>query len=208
MENNNEIPTTNGAAPADNPISPAQPIVGQPSMAPAGATSAAPTAPTNNKKKLFIIGGIAAGIAVIALVAVLLVIFLGHGTKTVSCTMNTTAMGITISGENNVQVGDGKILSSDIVVNADLATMNELYKDYEKEMVDEIIDRYKSKCEDHCVFDQEYIEGDHVKITLHYDEEGVDEVVYTYGIEDKTAQEIADELQKDMEDSDTTCTQR
>lgn len=166
---------------------------------------------SNPKKKIFIVGGIV-GIAVIALIVVLLVVFLNHGAKIVSCTTHSTTMGTNIDAETNFKVEDGKIVGGDQTVNFDLKTLNEEYAAFassEKETVDEMNERYRSRyCEEHCTFLSDYVEGDHLKITMKFDEEGVDNFIYAYGTEDMSAQEIADEIQESMErDEDTTCKQ-
>lgn len=162
----------------------------------------------NKKKRNLIIGCVTGGAVLAALMVVLLVIFLQkNGEKTVACTMNTTTMGITITGETNVQVKDGEISSGDMTINVNLKTMRDSYKDHEKEMVDKLTDQHKRHCEEHCVFDYSYTEGDNVKYTMQYDGEGVSEIVWSYGTDNMSAQEIADKVQETLEDSETTCRQ-
>lgn len=194
----------------DNQSNVNQPVeqpTGQPVAQPINQPVVDVSAGSNKSKKKMIIIGAIAGVAVIALIVVLLVVFFGHSEKTVSCTTQDSMMGINIEAKTNVKVGDGKLLGGDVAVNVDLTTMRDIYKDYEQELVDEVIDSYKSRCEDHCTFSDDYAAGDYIKITMQYDEEGVDELVYTYGIEGKSAQEIADKIQESMERSDTVCEQ-
>ncbi len=160
------------------------------------------------KRKLIIgcsIGGI---VAVIALIAVFLIVFLGHGERIVSCTANKELMGITMNGEENYRVKDGGLSGGDMSISVDLKNMQDSYKEREKDLVDMLAEQYKTECEDHCVFDYDYIEGDSVKYTMEYDETGINDVVYSYGIENMSAQEIADKIQEETESSDITCTQR
>lgn len=219
MDNSNETPTIGGMPnpnqnqPLNQPVNQPvfqqtpQPIQNQPIIQPI------PNIPNGNnqksKKKIGIIVGCSVGVvAVIAVVAFLLITLLKHREKTVACTMSTTTMGITINGETNVKVRDGEISGGDITINVDLKTLQNSYKNYEKEMVDKMTKQYKNRCEDHCTFDYNYVEGDNVKYTMQYDKEGVDEIVWSYGTENMSAQEIADKVQKTLEDSDTTCVQR
>lgn len=219
MDNSNEtttigkMPNPNQNQPLNQPVN--QPVFQQtpPPIQNQPVIQPMPNIPNSNsqksKKKIGIIVGCSVGVvAVIAVVAFLLIALLKHGEKTIACTMNTTTMGITINGETNVKVRDGEISGGDITINVDLKTLRDSYKDYEKEMVDEMTERYKNRCEDHCTFDYNYTEGDSVKYTMQYDKEGVDEIVWSYGVENMSAQEIADKVQGTLEGSDTTCTQR
>lgn len=216
MDNSNETPTIGGMPnqnqPFNQPVNQPtfqqapQPIQNQP------ITQPMPNIPNSNgqntKKKAGIIVGCSIGaVAIIALVAFLLITLLKPGEKTVTCAMNTTTMGITVNGETNVKVKDGEISSGDMTINVNLKTMRDSYKDYEKDIVDEMTERYKSHCEEHCTFDYTYNEGDNVKYTMQYDKEGVDEIVWSYGTEGMSAQEIADKVQETLEGSDTTCIQ-
>lgn len=183
-----------------------QPIQNQPIVQPM------PSVPNNDnqnpkKKTSIVVGCLIGAAAIIAAIVVLLIILLKPGEKTVTCTTSTTAMGINMKGETNIKAKDGEISGGDVTINIDLKTMQDSYKDYEKDIVDKIIDQYKNECEDHCVFDYNYIEGDSLKCTMQYDEEGVSEIILSYGTEKMSAQEIADKVQKTLEDSNTTCAQ-
>ena len=207
MENNNPLSTTS-TQPQTNTQPAPQPV--SPQFTPAMAN---PTpAPNNSKKKLWLIIGCTIGaIAVIALIVFLIIFFINNGNKTVSCTTHNTIMGVSFDGETNFNIENNKIAGGDLTINLDLKALNEKYSTFaerEQETVDDLIERYRDDCEEHCVFDSDYVAGDHVKIMMKYDEEGVDNLIYTYGIEDKSAQEIADKVQETMErDDDTTCKQ-
>lgn len=196
---------------ASQPITPTQPTQ-QPIPQPIGDTTSDMGAPTDpakdNKKKTLIICGIAGAVGLIVLVVVLLVIFLKGGNKTISCTQSETAMGIEVNGDIKVEVTDGKLLGGDVKIVADLKSLEERYADYEGKMVDTIIERYERRCEEGCEFNHDYVKGDHIEVRLKYDSEGINDLVYAYGIEDLSAQEIADKVQEDLEESgETTCKQ-
>ena len=74
--------------------------------------------------------------------------------------------------------------------------------------MDRITEDYKERCKEHCVFNYDYIEGDSAKYTMQFDKEGVDEIVWSYGTENMSAQEIADKVQETFENSNSTCVQR
>ncbi len=182
-----------------------QPIQDQPGVQPV------PTIANNNnqkpKKNLGVIIGCSVGAVAVIAAVVLLVIFLKNGGKTVTCTMNTAAFGINMSGETNIKVKDGEISGGDATVTIDLKSMSDYYKDNEKEIVDEMTEEYKNGCKEHCTFDYTYTEGDNVKYTMQYDKDGISKVVMSSGVENMSAQEIADKIQETLEDSETTCTQ-
>lgn len=189
--------------PAFQPVP--QPIQSQPGVQPM------PTISNDNnqksKKNLGVIIGCSIGAVVVIAAVVLLVIFLKNGGKTVTCTMNTAAFGINMSGETNIKVKDGEISGGDATVTIDLKSMSDYYKDNEKEIVDEMTEEYKNGCKEHCTFDYTYTEGDNVKYTMQYDKDGISKVVMSSGVENMSAQEIADKIQETLEDSETTCTQ-
>ena len=194
--------------PAPQPIQnqpPIQPIQNQPGVQPV------PTIANGNnqkpKKNLGVIIGCSVGAVAVIAAVVLLVIFLKNGGKTVTCTMNTAAFGINMSGETNIKVKDGEISGGDATVTIDLKSMSDYYKDNEKEIVDEMTEEYKNGCKEHCTFDYTYTEGDNVKYTMQYDKDGISKVVMSSGVENMSAQEIADKIQETLEDSETTCTQ-
>ena len=199
----------------EQPVQPTQPVVdpamGQPIVSNPTETGGQNTGETGTGKKTGLIVGccVGAGVVIIAIIAVLfLFVFKGGGEKTVSCTASTTAMGIDINLEYNVHIKDGKIPSGDIITDVNLKTMSDLYKKREKEIVDSLVDSYKSQCDDGCSFSHDYVEGDHVKLTMTYEGEGVSKIVHTYGIEGKSAQEIADKVQESIEKTDSaTCKQ-
>lgn len=183
-----------------------QPIV----SGPVDANNQATTDAGAKKKTGLIVGClVGAGVVIAAIVAVLfLFVFKGGGEKTVSCTASATAMGISIDLEYNVNIKDGEIPSGEIITNVNLKTMSDLYKKREKEIVDSLVDSYKSQCDDGCSFSHDYVEGDHVKLTMKYEGEGTSKIVRTYGIEGKSAQEIADKVQESIEKTDSaTCKQ-
>ena len=153
--NNNEIPTI-GGMPNPNQNQPInqptfqqtpQPIQNQPIIQ---SVSNTPNGNSqNSKKKIGLIIGCSVGaVAVIAVVAILLITLLKHKEKTVSCTMNTSAMGIALKSDTNVKIKDGEISSGDITINVDLKTMQNSYKDYEKDIVDELTENYKQISEE------------------------------------------------------------
>lgn len=189
--------------PAFQPVP--QPIQSQPGVQPM------PTISNDNnqkpKKNLGVIIGCSIGAVAVIAAVVLLVIFLKNGGKTVTCTMNTAAFGINMSGETNIKVKDGEISGGDATVTIDLKSMSDYYKDHEKEIVDEMTEEYKNGCKEHCTFDYTYTEGDNVKYTMQYDKDGISKVVMSSGVENMSAQEIADKIQETLEDSETTCTQ-
>lgn len=196
-----------------------QPIQGQPAIQPVPqpiqdqpGVQPVPTIVNNNdqkpKKNLGVIIGCSVGAVAVIAAVVLLVVFLKNGGgKTVTCTMNTTTFGIDMNSETNIKVKDGEISGGDMTITVDLKAMSDYYKDYEKEMVDEMTEEYKDNCKEHCTFDYTYTEGDNVKYTMQYDKDGVNKLVMSSGVENMSAQEIADKLQKTLEDSETTCTQ-
>ncbi|MBP5512571.1 hypothetical protein J6X73_00140 [Candidatus Saccharibacteria bacterium] len=225
MDDNNGIPTANGF-PNPNPVQPVNPVPGQPVGQPFNQpTYGAPTTQTmpapqatpaeatgsntpGSKKKLgLIIGCVIGAVAIIAIAAVVLINIMGHSEKMVACTTDTTTMGINVKRYVNINVKDGKITDGDITVSVDLKTMQDSYKKYEKDIVDRITENYKSHCEDHCTFSYDYSEGDSASYTMRYDEDGVVQIVRSYGTEKMSTQEIADKVQKALEDSDTTCVQ-
>ena len=161
---------------------------------------------SNNKKKKVIVGCSIGGAVIAILVVVLLMVFARSG-KTVTCTMNTTQMGIGIESETNIRVGDGEIFGGDMTVRLDLKKLQGIYKNHEKDIIEKMTERYKSYCKDHCSFDYEYAEGDSVKYTIRYEKDGVGAVVRAPGLENLSAQEIADMVQKSLENSNTTCKQ-
>ena len=180
----------------------------QPNTVPTSMPGANTAPASNNKKKILIICGIVSAVALVALIIVLLVIFLGGGKKTVSCSQHESMLGIEIDGETNVEVVDGKILGGDIKLTANLKTLDARYAEYEEEMVDSVVERLERNCETDCESNRDYVKGDHLEVTLKYGPEGVDDLVYTYGIEDKSAQEIADKIQESLEKTEgTTCKQ-
>ena len=192
--------------PIAQPIQPAQPIQGQPFAQPI------PNIPNNNnknskKKTGIIIGCLLGAVAIITLVTVLLIVLPKNGEKTVSCTTDTTIMGVDLNIETDVIVKDGEISGGKITANVNLKTMQDYYKDHEQEMVDRMTESYKDNCEDHCTFDYNYTKGDNVKYIMQYDKESVDQIVRSYGTENMSAQEIADKVQKALEGYNTTCTQ-
>lgn len=215
MDNNGTINPNEAPAPSPTPT----PTPVQPSPQPTGqplppqpldpATASAPASSNESKKKLYlIIGCVVGAIAIIAIIIVLLVVFLNGGTKTVSCTQKETMMGLEIEAKTNVKVANGKILGGDVEATINLNNLSSLYASHEQELVDSILESYQKQCEEGCKTDHEYVEGDHLKITAEYDETGVKELVYSYGIENKSAQEIADKIQESLERSgNTTCKQ-
>ena len=225
MDDNNGIPTANGF-PNPNPVQPVNPVPSQPVSQPFNQSAhSAPTTPATPaiqaapadvsggnvpapKKKLGLIIGCAVGaVAIIAIVAVVLINIMGHSEKMVACTTDTTTMGINVKRYVNINIKDGEITDGDITVSVDLKTMQDSYKKYEKDIVDRITENYKSHCEDHCTFSYDYSESDNASYTMRYDEDGVVQIVRSYGTEKMSTQEIADKVQKALEDSDTTCVQ-
>jgi len=212
MDNNNTpiaggTPNPNQPVVQPTPQPAAQPIPDQPIAQP---ISGAPNEPKNSKKKMGIIIGCSIGaVAVIATAVILLIMFLGHGgEKTVSCTLTNEIMDIAVTGETNVKIKDGEISGGDMTINVDLKSLSDFYKDYESDLVDGITEGYKEHCSEHCTFDYNYIEGDSVKYTMQYDKEGVSEIVKSSETEGASAQEIADEVQKTLEEeANATCTQ-
>ena len=192
-----------------------QPVMGQPvgqpivMSQPVEQPVAGAEATGAKKKKGLIIGCcIGVGVVVAALVAVFLIFFLKGGEKTVSCTMETSSMGISMKNESTIKIRDGEIYSASVISNVDLKSLSGMYKNYEEEIVNGIAENLKSQCTDHCKFNNDYVAGDHLKLMMEYDGEGIEDVVYTYGIEGKSAQEIADKVQASMEKtSGTTCKQ-
>ena len=173
---------------------------------PAADANSAAKKPNPNKNKIIV--GCAIGGAVIVLVIVLLVIFLSGGGITISCTMDNSVMGIDMKGESNIHVVDGGISGGDITASVDLKTLSSTYKNYEKEIVDTVVEEYENRCKDHCSFTHDYAEGDYLKMTLTYDSEGIKEIASTSSLEGKSAQEIADTIKKNAEQSSgTTCRQ-
>ena len=169
--------------------------------------------PNNNsqeskKKTGIIIGASVGGVAVIALAAFLFFMFFGNKQKTVTCTTSESIFGVIISGETNIRIKDGRITVGDAIANVDLKSIDETYRDYEKEIVEEVTNRFKKDCEDHCSFDYNYAKGDSAKYTMTYDEEGVDKLVYARGIENMSSQEIADKIQGLLEKSNVVCSQK
>lgn len=160
------------------------------------------------KKTAIIIGCSVGGLAILVLIAVLVIVLIKSGEKTVSCVTNSTSMGISLRTETNVRVRDGEISGGDMTIDVDLRSMRDSYKDYEAEIVDKMTEEVKDKCYDHCTFDRKYIEGDNIKYTLQYDKDGVDQIITSYGTEKMSAQEIADKVQETLEDYETTCRQR
>lgn len=198
------------------PVSPAAepPVIPQPEQPITSGpteTNNQTTTDTGTKKNTgLIVGCLVGAVAVIAAVVAVLFLFVfkGGGEKTVSCTASTTAMGIDIDLEYNVNIKDGEIPSGEIITDVNLKTMSDLYKKREKEIVDSLVDSYKSQCDDGCSFSHDYVEGDHVKLTMKYEGEGTSKIVHTYGIDGKSAQEIADKVQESIEKTDgATCKQ-
>ena len=161
---------------------------------------------SNNKKKKMIIGCSVGGAVIAILVVVLLMVF-ARGGKIVTCVMNTTQMGISIESETNIRIGDGEISGGDVIVKLDLKNLQGIYKNHEKDIIEKMTERYKGYCGEHCKFDYEYIEGDNVKYTMHYEKESIGAVVRAPGLENLSAQEIADIVQRSLENSNTTCKQ-
>ena len=238
MDNNNEALNPNAAptpAPAPTPTPPPTPTPAQPNVQPVPqptpqpapqqapqpmgqpfppqvpdpTMAGTPTTPEKSKKNLpLIIGCIVGVVAVIAIVVVLLLVFLKGGSKTVSCTQTASMMGIDIEGTTNIEVTDGKILGGDMTATINLKNLSELYASHEQELVDSILENYQSQCNEGCTYDHDYVAGDHLTINAKYDVGGMDDLVYTSGIEGKSAQEIADKIQQTLEQSSgTTCKQ-
>lgn len=197
--------------PTNQPLDPQAHPINQPASQPAVSSLGVEPSNINNKKKktktTIIISSIIGAILVVVTV-ILLVFFLNKNSeKTVSCTSNISMYGIDMNGKTEILVGDGAILGGSMVVSVDFKNMDESYADYEKTIVDSAIEEYKYQCKDYCSFDNEYVEKDHLTLTLTYDKKGIDKLVVTSGIEDKSAQEIADKIQKDSEERGATCKQ-
>ena len=210
MDNNETQPTgftgPQPGAPANQPVNPNPPVTPPGQTAPQPVTNNPVNTSNTNKKGLLV--GCVLGVVVIILVVILFVFFFKGGGKTVSCTIKEDVLGMNIEGETNINVKDGEIIGGTESINVDLKSMSETYKKYEQELVDGIIEHYENYCEEQCTFSKDYVEGDYLKLTMQYEGEGVDSVVYTYGIEDSSAQEIADMIQKSMEETDgVTCKQ-
>ncbi|MBR3230865.1 hypothetical protein IKF73_02470 [Candidatus Saccharibacteria bacterium] len=190
------------AQPPAQPV--AQPVMSEPA---AGALN---TSTPNAKKKTGLVVGLIVGILAVAGIVAALLIFLpkGGGEKVVSCATNTTTMGISIDTEANVRVKDGEITDGDMVVSVDLKSLRDSYRAQEQTLVDSLTSSYEKLCTDHCTLDYDYTKGDSVRYTLQYDGDGVDAIVYSYGTEKLSAQEIADKIQDALESSGYTCTQR
>ncbi len=194
MNNNNETPMTGETPNSNKPI--AQPATDFPN--------------NSSKKKMWVIIGCSIGvIAIIALIVVLLIIPLKNNEeKVVSCTLKNKVMDIAVTGDTNIKIRTGEISSGNMVINVDLKAMPDVYKNYEKSIIDGITKSYKQHCKDHCTFNHDYIEGESAKYTMEYAKEGVSEIVQTIDIEGMSAQEIADKIQAALQDANTTCTQR
>ncbi len=231
--NNNEIPPVEPSAPEPQmeqpaPVQPVveQPAVEEPAPQPAPQPIAQPVVQpvvdqpveqpvagsdtTGAKKKKGLIIGccVGVGVAIVALVAVLLVFFLKGGEKIVSCTMETSVMGIEMKNESNIKIRDGEIYSANVVTNVNLKSLRESYRDYEDQLVESVVDSLKRQCTDNCELSRDYVAGEYLRLTMEYVGEGTEDVVYAYGIEGKSAQEIADKVQESMEKtSGTTCKQ-
>lgn len=161
---------------------------------------------SKNKKGLII--GCAVGVVAVAAIIVAVVLLMKGGEKTVSCNMSQTVMGVTANSEANVKVTDGKVLGGDMTVKVDMKSLSGFYKNYESEMADSLINSFKKQCTENCTFDYNYTEGDSINITMTYDENGVSNMVRTYGAEGMSAQAIADKIQETFEkQTGTTCTQ-
>ena len=161
---------------------------------------------SKNKKGLII--GCAVGVVVIAAIIVTVVLLMKGGEKTVSCNMSQTVMGVTANSEANVKVTNGKVLGGDMTVKIDLKSLSDFYKSYESEMADSMINSFKKQCTENCTFNHAYTAGDNITITMEYDENGVSNMVRTYGAENMSAQAIADKIQETFEkQTGTTCTQ-
>ena len=184
--------------PIGQPIMTAQPMA-QPAVG-AEATE------TKKKKGLIIGCCVGAGVVVAALVAVLLIFFLKGSEKVVSCTMQTSFLGVDMKNEANIRIGNGKINGASVITNLNLKNLE--YKDYEEETVNSVVEEAKESCTEHCKLNRDYVAGDYLKITMEYDEEGAENMFGAYGIEGMTAQEIADQLQEAVEyTGGTTCKQ-
>ena len=159
-------------------------------------------------KKNLIIGCSVGAVVVVAVVILLVVLLGGGGDKTVSCVMNKKVSGIDTESKVNVKVTSGKVLGGDMTTKVDLTNMSDFYKKNESTLVEGITESFQKQCDDDCTFDHSYTEGDNLTVTMKFGETGVSSIVHTYGIEGKSAQEIADKVQQALEDSDTTCERR
>ena len=197
-------PTDQSLAPQMQPI---DHLINQPATSSLNMGSPAINSKEKNKKTGIIIGSIIGCVLVIIAVVILVIFLMKNNEKTVSCTSSMEMYGIDMSNKTEVIVGSGAILSGSIVVNVNFKNINEMYADYEKNIVDSVMDEYKYQCKDYCSFDHEYVEKDHLTLTLKYNKEGIDNLVVTSGIEGKSAQEIADKIQKNLEETGATCEQ-
>lgn len=187
-----------GPQPQPAPVMPEQPVA-QPLV-----NGGAPETNTAGPKKtnMALICAIIGGVVLIAVVVVLLIVFLGHGGKTVSCTYSRDIYGMSIKAEYNIKVENGRIPGADATVTIDLKNLSSTYKNSEKELVDSFMKSLESECKGSCKMNKDYVTGDYAKATLNYEEEGVTEnLVYGFGFEKMSAQEIADELQEQLERS-------
>ena len=215
---NNQAPIA-GGAPEPNQVN--NVVAGQPVAQPMAQPVAQPVqplaggAPAAKKKNGLIIGCIVGGVAVVALVVVLLVVFLGRGgEKTVACTGDGSALGMDLSSygmsakvESVFKVKDGGFASSTMKANFDLSNMSGLYKSYESMIAEQATSSVKALCGDHCKFDSSYDKGSSLQFTLEFDETGTANYIGTGGAEkNMSAQEIVDKLTK--ESYGMTCTQK
>lgn len=195
---------------------PGQVLVGSPAIQPVGQSAI--NTPTTidevggtakrKKQKTLIIGIVVGVIAVAAIIAVLLIILLGGGSKTVACNMSSND-GVNIVSSGTFKVGNGKILSAEMVMDADLKTMDEDSRSFEGMFVGLTESSVKVLCEEYnCTFDSDYVEGEHLRITAEFKEGTKYALPADYEIADKSAQEIADQLQKELEKTEgTVCRQ-
>lgn len=210
MDNNNVI----------QPLQPAQPIVSQPTGAMQPTEAAQPTGvaqPTETngaagdgaKKKKILIIGCSAGAAIIILIVALLIVLLSKGgVKTVVCNAEQSVFGISVKNELRITAGNGEISSASSVVDVDLTTLGDTYKAYESQIVDSLSESFEEQKENGCEVEQSYTKGESMKITLRAKKGTGCLTSANVDTENKSAQEIADEVQDLLESSISgTCKQ-
>lgn len=190
----------------DQPIT-SQPITGENT---AINTNEHQLKPKSNQKKTAIIISIVAGIILLAVIIILIIVFLGGGGKTISCKSKTSMMGIDMDFETSIKVKDGKISSGNVDAIINLKSLSDTYASQEQTLVDSIVENYKKQCADGCSFTHEYAQHDYLKVSTTYDVSGVDSIVYTSETDNLSTEELADQIQSNLESTmpgETTCQQ-
>ena len=185
------------------PEQPAQPTPEQPLPPQPAAQLPVPPAPGQattksdeaQKKKLILIGSISAGaIVLIAIIAVVLINFVGGAKKILTCTEHQESYGIVGDLKYTFKINDGSIAEFSLTSTIDLAK-SELGSDQEEidKWIQSRIETDEKSCSSGCSFSHSYIKGQSLEETLTYDETTTKTMIGT-DLSKYTADEIYDEL--------------